>query len=128
LFAPCSGGGFGRGKLFNRNDSFPPPFSLYKVKAQKRAEQKETRRWVMNSLNQSKWMKYAAFAVLAVSLGIGLASAQDIEGKFNLPFAARWGGAVLKPGQYSFTYGAMTAGGTPIIKVSHGRRQSTPKF
>jgi hypothetical protein len=76
----------------------------------------------MNSLKTSKWMKYAALAVLAVSLGSGLANAQDVVGKFNLPFTARWGGIVLTPGQYSFSYGAIIAGGAQVIRVNRGRR------
>lgn len=76
----------------------------------------------MNSLKKSNLMKYAALAALAVSLCTGVANAQDVEGKFNLPFTARWGGAVLKPGQYSFTYGATTPGETQVIKISRGRR------
>jgi hypothetical protein len=76
----------------------------------------------MNSLKKSNWMRWAALAALAVSLGSTLANAQDIEGKFNLPFTALWGGAVLTPGQYSFTYGAVTPSGTQLITVSRGRR------
>jgi hypothetical protein len=109
-------------KTLHRNDSFRPPFPLYKMKAQKRAEFTETRRWVMNSLKRSKGMKYVALAALAIALAGGLANAQDIEGKFNLPFTARWGGVVLTPGQYSFTYDAVTLGGISFITVRRGTR------
>jgi hypothetical protein len=92
------------------------------MKPQKDGEITEIRRWVMNSLKKSNWMKYTALAVLALSVGRGLANAQDVQGKFNLPFTARWGGTVLTPGHYSFTYGAMTRGGTPMITVYRERR------
>lgn len=73
----------------------------------------------MNSPKKLNGMKYAALAVLAVAMGSGLASAQEIAGKFNLPFTARWGDIVLAPGQYSFT-NVWTKGGTPVIEVSRG--------
>jgi hypothetical protein len=41
-------------------------------------------------------------AVLAAGLSASLASAQEYQGKFTLPFEARWGKAVLPAGDYSF--------------------------
>jgi hypothetical protein len=76
----------------------------------------------MNSLKRSNWMKYAALAVLGVSLGSRLANAQDVAGKFNLPFKARWGKLVLDPGKYSFTYGSLTMGQARVIRVCRGQR------
>jgi hypothetical protein len=76
----------------------------------------------MNSLKKANWMKHAALALLAVSLAGGLANAQDITGKFNLPFKARWGELVLTPGKYSFTYGLTTTGSARVITVYRGQR------
>jgi hypothetical protein len=76
----------------------------------------------MNSLKRSNWMKYAGLAVLAISVGGSLASAQELVGKFNLPFAARWGGVVMTPGQYAFRYAAVTPGGIHVITVRRERR------
>jgi hypothetical protein len=76
----------------------------------------------MNSLKRSNWSKYVGLAVLAFSLGSGLANAQGIEGKFNLPFKARWNNLVLNPGTYSFTYGSITAGSAQVITVYRGQR------
>ncbi|MDE3178343.1 MAG: hypothetical protein KGM47_01680 [Acidobacteriota bacterium] len=75
----------------------------------------------MNSLKKLNGMKYAALAVLAVALGSGLAGAQEIAGKFNLPFTAHWGEVVLAPGQYSFI-NVRTSGGVPIIQLTRGTR------
>jgi hypothetical protein len=109
-------------KTLQHHDSFRQAFPLYKMKDKKGDEAKRKRRWVMNSLKRSNWMKYAALAVLAVSLGSGLANAQDIAGKFNLPFKARWDKLVLNPGNYSFTYGSITTGSARVITVYRGRR------
>jgi hypothetical protein len=81
------------------------------------------RRWVMNSLNKSNGMKYIVLMTLALALTGSVASAQTIEaqGKFNLPFTARWGGLVLAPGAYSFTVSRRGVG-TPCITVSQGSR------
>jgi hypothetical protein len=42
-------------------------------------------------------------ALLAVCFNPGHASAQTLQGKFTLPFEARWGQATLPAGDYSFT-------------------------
>ncbi len=76
----------------------------------------------MGSLKNSGRTKWVALAMLALSLGSGFAQAQDCEGKFNLPFSARWGKTMLTPGGYSFTYAAMTPGGTNLITLYRGNR------
>jgi hypothetical protein len=76
----------------------------------------------MNSRKKSNWIRYAALGVLAVSLGSGLANAQDIAGKFNLPFKARWDRVVLQPGSYSFTYGRLATTGARVITLYRGQR------
>ena len=72
----------------------------------------------MNSLNRSTIVQSTALAVLLVLLG-SMASAQDIHGKFDMAFTARWGGVVLAPGQYSFTYAPLRPGDRPVITLRH---------
>jgi hypothetical protein len=66
-------------------------------------------------------MKYAGLAVLAIALGTSLANAQEVEGKFKLPFTARWGHLVLTPAQYSFAFTHMSDG-TPYIALQREGR------
>jgi hypothetical protein len=56
----------------------------------------------MKSTRSLKSVRILLLAVLAAALSASLASAQDYEGKFTLPFEARWGMAVLPPGDYTF--------------------------
>jgi hypothetical protein len=42
-------------------------------------------------------------ALLASCVGAGIARAQEMQGKFTLPFDARWGQITLPAGDYSFT-------------------------
>jgi len=58
-------------------------------------------------------------AVLAGGLSASLASAQ-VQGKFTLPFEARWGQATLPPGEYSFNLD--TARVANIALVRQGQR------
>ncbi|HEV2424944.1 MAG TPA: hypothetical protein VGZ29_08965 [Terriglobia bacterium] len=55
---------------------------------------KTIRRFTLGSL---------VLALLASCLGAGMARAQEMQGKFTLPFDARWGQATLPAGDYSFT-------------------------
>jgi len=55
----------------------------------------------------------ALAGVFAVS---GLASAQNVAGKFTLPFEARWGVATLPAGDYQFTMERVTS--PAMIKVT----------
>jgi len=59
-------------------------------------------------------------AVLAAGLSAGLARAQEVKGKFTLPFEARWGTAVLPAGDYSFRVNASAA--PCMVSVSQGGR------
>ncbi len=56
----------------------------------------------MKSTRSLKSVRILLLAVLAAALSASLASAQDYEGKFTLPFEARWGKAVLPAGDYTF--------------------------
>ena len=60
-------------------------------------------------------VKVMLLAVLAAGLSAGLASAQEVQGKFNLPFETHWGQAVLAPGDYSFRLNF--SGGSPDYTV-----------
>src|SRR5208337_3582110 len=56
----------------------------------------------MKSTRSLKSVRILLLAVLAAGLSASLARAQEYEGKFTLPFEARWGTAVLPAGDYSF--------------------------
>ena len=59
----------------------------------------------MNEIRISSLIKFSGMALLAVCLMAGHANAQEFQGKFTLPFQARWGQASLPAGDYSFTVG-----------------------
>jgi hypothetical protein len=48
-------------------------------------------------------IRFSGLALLALCFMAGHATAQVFEGKFTLPSPARWGGATLPAGDYSFT-------------------------
>jgi hypothetical protein len=56
----------------------------------------------MKSTRSLKSVRILLLAVLAAGLSASLACAQEYQGKFTLPFEARWGKAVLPAGDYSF--------------------------
>ncbi len=56
----------------------------------------------MNVIRSIKASSVLALALVAVSSGASLANAQEVQGKFTLPYETHWGGSVLKPGDYSF--------------------------
>ena len=57
----------------------------------------------MNTNRSLRLMRLAGLVLVMAGLGASLANAQTGGGKFNLPFAVRWGLAVLPPGNYTFT-------------------------
>lgn len=57
----------------------------------------------MNSNRSMRIVRLAVLALVTACMGATVAGAQTTEGKFNLPFAVRWGQAVLPPGNYTFT-------------------------
>ena len=69
----------------------------------------------MNSNQSLRVVRFAVLALVTACMGASLASAQTAEGKFNLPFAVRWGQAVLPPGNYTFTVNS--SGGFPANSV-----------
>ena len=74
----------------------------------------------MNSTRSLKSVRILLLAVLAAGLSASLASAQEYEGKFTLPFEARWGLAVLPAGDYSFRVNASQM--PYVVSVSQGLR------
>ena len=61
-----------------------------------------------------------ALGVLAAGLSAKPASGQELQGKFTLPSATRWGIATLPAGDYSFTLDKSRAYG--MIAVYRGQR------
>lgn len=58
----------------------------------------------MKSIRNLKLVNNVALVALALSFSASLGKAQNaFEGKFTLPFEARWGSAVLPAGDYTFT-------------------------
>lgn len=74
----------------------------------------------MKSTRSLKSVRILLLAVLAAGLSASLARAQDYEGKFTLPFEARWGTAVLPAGDYSLRVNASQE--PRILSVSQGGR------
>ena len=69
----------------------------------------------MNTNRSLRLMKFAVLALVTVCFGASLANAQEVQGKFNLPFETHWGNAVLAPGDYSFRLNF--SGGSPDYTV-----------
>jgi len=59
-------------------------------------------------------------ALITSCLGAGMAKAQEWQGKFTLPFEARWGQASLPAGDYSFTVDQTAA--AAVITLSSGQK------
>jgi hypothetical protein len=70
----------------------------------------------MKSIQSFNSVRILLLAVLAAGLSASLASAQEFEGKFTLPFEARWGQAVLPPGDYTFTVNDASSGKNIIVR------------
>lgn len=56
----------------------------------------------MNPTRCVNLAKVLLLAMLAGGLSTSFATAQEYEGKFTLPFEARWGAVTLLPGDYTF--------------------------
>ncbi len=74
----------------------------------------------MKSTRSLKSVRILLLAVLAAGLSASLASAQEYQRKFTLPFEARWGGAVQPAGDYPFRVNASE--GPCMVAVSQGRQ------
>jgi hypothetical protein len=75
----------------------------------------------MNSNRSLRLVKLLLLALLTACFGASLANAQAAQGKFNLPFEARWGRSILPPGNYSFTLDT-TAGSGQIVLLNAERK------
>lgn len=60
----------------------------------------------MNGIRISSLIRFSGLALLAACLMAGYANAQELQGKFTMPFQAHWGQATLPAGDYSFTVGS----------------------
>ncbi|MGC9997181.1 MAG: hypothetical protein ABSF71_14760 [Terriglobia bacterium] len=72
----------------------------------------------MNSIRISTLLRFLGLVLLAVCFNAGHASAQMFQGKFTLPFEARWGTATLPAGEYSFRVDGVCA--TCSVYLSRG--------
>ena len=74
----------------------------------------------MNWIRISTLLRFLGLALLAVCFTAGHATAQRFEGKFALPFAARWGQATLTAGDYSFRVDSVNPG--CLVQVYRGNK------
>jgi len=58
-----------------------------------------------------------ALATLAATVGVGRANAQELQGRFTLPFHTQWGNVKLQPGKYTLTLRPM-ADRVPIVVIT----------
>jgi hypothetical protein len=73
----------------------------------------------MNGIRGSSLIRFSGLALLAACFVAGHANAQVFQGKFTLPFQARWGQATLVAGDYSFKLENMR--GTYTLYLYRGR-------
>jgi hypothetical protein len=73
----------------------------------------------MNGIRISSLIRFSGLALLAACFVAGHANAQIVQGKFTLPFQARWGRATLPAGDYSFTLESVSP--TCMLQVYRGR-------
>jgi hypothetical protein len=73
----------------------------------------------MNSTRSSILVKVLSLGVLVAGINATLANAQEIKGKFTMPFEAHWGGITLPPGDYTIT---LDLAARSTVEVMQGRR------
>jgi hypothetical protein len=75
----------------------------------------------MTSDHTRKALAGMTLASVMLCLAAAVAPAQSpYQGAFSLPFAVQWGGAVLPPGDYSFTLEHSPAGATVTVRGTAG--------
>ena len=72
----------------------------------------------MNWVRISTLLRFLGLALLAACFNPGHASAQMLQGKFTLPFEARWGQATLPAGDYWYTLDSVSA--TCALRLHRG--------
>ncbi|HEX5482464.1 MAG TPA: hypothetical protein VFZ08_07535 [Terriglobia bacterium] len=75
----------------------------------------------MKLIDRSPFFVRAALAALLLFSAAGLAKTPLYSGKLSLPFTVRWGGAVLPPGEYTFT---LLSSAAPYFLEIHGKNAS----
>ena len=73
----------------------------------------------MNSSRSSNLVKILSLGVLMAGINATLANAQEIKGKFTMPFEAHWGGITLPPGDYTI---ALDPAAQSTVEVMQGTR------
>jgi len=74
----------------------------------------------MTRIRISTLLRFLGLVLLAVCFNAGHAGAQVFQGKFTLPFEARWGRATLPAGDYSVTLDS--ANPMCTLKLQRGNR------
>jgi hypothetical protein len=69
-------------------------------------------------------VRAVAFAFFAATLFSGLGKAETVNGKFKLPTETRWGGIVLAPGDYEFTFDSQAAGRVLVVQSRQSKMTS----
>lgn len=78
----------------------------------------------MKSTRSFSLVKSLSLVLLAAGLSPKLATAQpSVEGKFTLPFEARWGNAVLQPGEYTFSILSTSLPAMVVVRREAGGAQ-----
>ena len=73
----------------------------------------------MHGIRTSSLIRFSGLALLAACFVAGHANAQVFQGKFTLPFQARWGKATLPAGDYSFKLDSVRT--TCTLRLYRGR-------
>ena len=77
----------------------------------------------MKSIRSSMLLKLFFLAVGILGASSGSALAQSTVGKFTLPHEARWGAALLSPGEYTFSLRSATLPAAVMVaKAGSGER------
>lgn len=76
----------------------------------------------MTTFRNLKFVMNAAFLVLAMGMATSQGKAQtNYTGKFTLPFEAKWGTTVLKPGDYTISMDSRTRAFRYLVLTGEGK-------